>query len=67
MAQGLDTYPLPVSHCSICTFKEVCEAQWERDDHLTRVAGMRRDQIKRLATTGVTTLAELARATDASR
>nr|MBA2474354.1 TM0106 family RecB-like putative nuclease [Actinomycetota bacterium] len=42
-------------------------AQWERDDHLTRVAGMRRDQIKRLATTGVTTLAELARATDASR
>ncbi|MGH3129500.1 MAG: TM0106 family RecB-like putative nuclease [Gaiellaceae bacterium] len=68
MERGLGaTYPLPVSHCAICDFKERCEAQWDADDHLVLVASMRRDQIGRLAATGVTTLAALARATDEQR
>ncbi len=67
VAAGLDTYPLPVSHCAICDFRELCEAQWERDDHLVGVANIRRDQIDRLASTGVTTLAQLGEATDAER
>jgi predicted RecB family nuclease len=62
-----DTYPLPVRHCTICDFKERCEAQWGADDHLTLVANMRRDQVTRLNDTGVTTLAELAHATDERR
>jgi len=67
VAAGLGTYPLPVSHCAICDFRELCEAQWERDDHLVGVANIRRDQIDRLATTGVTTLAQLGEATDEQR
>jgi predicted RecB family nuclease len=56
------TYPLPVSHCSICDFRERCRAQWERDDHLTLVARLRRDQVPRFTEAGIATLAELAAA-----
>jgi predicted RecB family nuclease len=56
------TYPLPVSHCSICDFRERCQAQWERDDHLTLVARLRRDQVPRFAEAGIGTVAELAAA-----
>jgi predicted RecB family nuclease len=59
---GLDTYPLPVAHCPLCDFKELCEAQWERDDHPSRVANIRRDQIARLAAVDITTLTDLAEA-----
>lgn len=68
MERGLgDTYPLPVQHCSICDFKERCEAQWAADDHLVLVANMRRDQVARLNQNGVATLAELATAGDERR
>jgi uncharacterized protein len=67
VAAGLDTYPLPVEHCGICDFRQLCEERWERDDHLVRVANMRRDQIKRLAATGLTTLEALATASDDQR
>ncbi len=53
------TYPYPVYHCGLCDFKLRCEAQWERDDHLVGVAGMRRSQIERLGLTGITTLEAL--------
>jgi uncharacterized protein len=56
------TYPLPVSHCSICDFFERCKAQWERDDHLTLVARLRRDQVPRFEEAGIATLAGLAAA-----
>jgi uncharacterized protein len=64
---GLDTYPLPVAHCPLCDFKELCEAQWERDDHPSRVANIRRDQIARLAGVDITTLTDLAEAQDDDR
>jgi predicted RecB family nuclease len=60
VADPPETYPLPVSHCSICDFRERCRAQWERDDHLTLVARMRRDQVPRFAEAGIGTLAHLA-------
>ncbi|MDQ3894099.1 MAG: TM0106 family RecB-like putative nuclease, partial [Actinomycetota bacterium] len=59
---GEDTYPYPVDHCSICDFLERCRGQWEADDHLVLVAGIRRDQITRLGEAGVSRLAELAAA-----
>jgi predicted RecB family nuclease len=62
VADPPETYPLPVSHCSICDFRERCRAQWERDDHLTLVARLRRDQVPRFEEAGITTLAELAAA-----
>ena len=49
-------------HCQFCEFRTVCEAHWEAVDHLTRVAGLRRDQMPLLAAAGVTTLTRLATA-----
>jgi predicted RecB family nuclease len=65
--RGLDVYPLPVAHCPLCQFKELCEQQWEMDDHPVRVANIRRDQIGKLAAAGITTLEELAEARDDER
>jgi predicted RecB family nuclease len=60
VAQRPETQPFPVDHCDLCDFRQLCEATWERQDHLHRVAGMRRDQIARLATAEITTMAGLA-------
>jgi uncharacterized protein len=50
------TEPYPCAHCDVCGFKERCEAWWDEGDHLVRVAGIRHDQIARLADAGITTL-----------
>jgi uncharacterized protein len=55
VAAGIDVYPLPVSFCDRCDFKLRCEARWIGDDHLSLVARMRRDQIRRLWSAGITT------------
>jgi len=67
IARSLDIYPLPVAHCPLCDFKELCEQQWEKDDHPVRVANIRRDQIGKLAAVGITTLEELGEAHDDER
>jgi len=54
------TYPWPCDHCSRCEFISVCRQQWLDDDHLTRVASIRRDQIAKLDTVDVRTLTALA-------
>ena len=56
------TEPYPVDHCGVCDFKAVCDAWWDEVDHLTRVAGVYRTQIEKLAAAGITTLAQLGRA-----
>jgi uncharacterized protein len=56
------TYPYPVEHCSLCDFLVLCREQWERDDHLSLVAGIMRTQVERLTTSGIATLAALANA-----
>lgn len=55
-----ETYPYPVAHCPLCSHVAACEALWERDDHLSRVAGIRREQVERLAAAGIGSLASLA-------
>ena len=57
------TYPWPCGHCSRCDFIAICRQQWVDDDSLTRVASMRRDQIAKLDTSGITTLTALGEAT----
>src|SRR6266487_933965 len=57
--QGGGTYPDPVDHCRICRWIDVCEARRRKDDHLCLVAGMRRDQTRRLNLAGIKTVAEL--------
>ena len=57
-----ETYPWPCEHCSRCDFVPVCRDRWVADDHLTRVASIRRDQIGKLATVDITTLTALGEA-----
>lgn len=54
------TYPYPVAHCEICSWKDACEARWKTDDHLSLVAGIQRRQVEFLEAEGITTLAGLA-------
>src|SRR5215207_9435202 len=56
------TEPYPVNHCAVCDFRAVCDAWWDDVDHLSRVAGVYRTQIEKLAEAGITTLAQLGRA-----
>jgi uncharacterized protein len=62
MAGRLATTPYRCEHCAVCDFRPQCEAWWEREDHLVRVAGIRRDQVGWLVTHGVPTLTTLAEA-----
>ena len=56
------TEPYRVEHCALCEFREVCDERWRAEDHLVLVAGMRRDQVPRLRSAGLPTLASLAAA-----
>src|ERR1700681_505937 len=58
-APAMATYPDPVDHCRICRWIDVCEARRRQDDHLCLVAGMRRDQTRRLNVAGIKTVPEL--------
>ncbi|TML58747.1 MAG: TM0106 family RecB-like putative nuclease, partial [Actinobacteria bacterium] len=61
MGEPLATYPDPVEHCGVCRWAEVCDSRRRADDHLSLVAGMRRDQTRKLAAAGIETVAALAR------
>jgi uncharacterized protein len=54
------TYPEPCNHCGLCRWYDDCLARRRADDHLSLVAGLRRDQDRKLHTVGITTLTELA-------
>ena len=59
-ANNAESYPEPVAHCDICTWRPVCEHQRRDDDHLSLVAGLTKLQMTELEGQGVTTLATLA-------
>ena len=54
------TGPYPCHHCAFCDFRAPCDARLELEDHVVRVAGIRRDQVKRLHASRVDTLTALA-------
>ena len=56
------TYPEPVAHCAICALAEECRARLVADDHLSLVAGARRDHRERLVEVGLPTVLALAEA-----
>lgn len=65
MAGASPTFPLPVvpppvSHCGVCRWDAYCTSLRVDADHLSQVAGMRRDQVRRLETAGIGTLTRLA-------
>ncbi len=55
-------YPVECAHCVICPWNAQCAKQRDDDDHLSLVAGIRRDQIAKLEMGGIHTLAQLAAA-----
>src|SRR5207253_2772921 len=59
VAPAISTYPDPVSHCRICRWLKVCKQRRQVDDHLCLVAGMRRDQTRRLNEAGIGTVSAL--------
>ncbi len=56
----IDTYPEKHDHCDICRWRNICEDQWIKDDHLNQVANISRIQIKKLKAGGISTLKDLA-------
>jgi predicted RecB family nuclease len=56
------TYPEPVDHCNVCRWLHHCTTRRRHDDHLSLVAGMRRDHTRRLRDAGIGTVAALAAA-----
>jgi uncharacterized protein len=52
--------PEPCAHCDICHWRPRCDARWQAEDHLSRVAGVRREQARKLEAAGVDTIAALA-------
>jgi len=57
-----ETGPYPCHHCAFCDFRALCDDRLEREDHVVRVAGIYRDQVKRLFASGINTLTALAEA-----
>ena len=57
-----ETYPYPVAHCGVCGYAGACESLWEHDDHLSSIAGIRREQVERLGRAGIATVAAFAAA-----
>lgn len=55
-----ETYPEPVDHCRVCGWFSTCDDRWRSDDHLSLVAGISRNQRKRLVACGIKTVHELA-------
>jgi uncharacterized protein len=55
------TYPEPTEHCDVCSWFPICGDRRKKDDHLSLVAGISRNQRKALVGCGVTTVADLAR------
>ncbi|MCU1483897.1 MAG: protein of unknown function, putative recB domain, partial [Actinomycetia bacterium] len=53
-------YPHPVNHCAVCPWADDCAARRRADDHLSLVAGVRRDMVAKLGAVGITTLTGLA-------
>ena len=54
------TYPEPVEHCNVCKWFKVCDARRRADDHLSLVAGIRRQQRDQFEEWGAGTVEKLA-------
>ena len=62
LAQETVTEPVPVGACERCRWVQACTAQWQEQDDLSQVAGLRADHRQALREAGFPTLAALAAA-----
>lgn len=63
---GKGTYPEPVAHCDICALAAECDTRRREDDHLSLVAGARRDDRQRLLEIGLSTVQALGEAPEST-
>ena len=57
---GKETYPEPVEHCNVCRWFKECDQRRRADDHLSLVAGIRRQQRDQFEVWNAETMAKLA-------
>ncbi len=57
---GRETYPEPVEHCEVCRWFRECDTKRRADDHLSLVAGIRRQQRDQFEAWNAETMAKLA-------
>lgn len=57
---GKETYPEPVEHCNVCRWFKECDQRRRADDHLSLVAGIRRQQRDQFEEWNAETMAKLA-------
>jgi predicted RecB family nuclease len=55
-----ETYPEPVEHCNVCRWFQECDQRRRDDDHLSLVAGIRRQQRDQFEVWNAETMAKLA-------
>ena len=55
-----ESYPQPCNYCKLCHWKEHCHNQWQKDNHLSLIANIRRSQQDKLVAEGITSVAQLA-------
>jgi predicted RecB family nuclease len=55
-----ETYPEPVEHCNVCRWFQECNRRRRADDHLSLVAGIRRQQRDQFEAWNTETMAKLA-------
>jgi uncharacterized protein len=55
-----ETYPEPVDHCNVCRWFRECDQRRRADDHLSLVAGIRRQQRDQFEKWNAETMAKLA-------
>jgi uncharacterized protein len=67
MIHDADTYPETTDHCGMCRWRGLCEEKWLQDDHLNQVANITKIQIKKLRSSGINTLAQLAEHDDRAK
>ncbi len=59
-----DTVPRRCSECDFCKWRVRCSDQWDREDSLYIVAGIRGQQVARLENAGIHTITKLAELND---
>jgi predicted RecB family nuclease len=57
---GKETYPEPVEHCNVCRWFKECDQRRRDDDHLSLVAGIRRQQRDQFEKWNAETMGKLA-------
>jgi uncharacterized protein len=59
VGQQVHTTPYPNEFCELCHWGLNCWRQWEHEDHLSLVAGIRRPHVQHLTGAGIATLTAL--------